>query len=127
MKIYIKSSEGKSYAQLANDIYYRPLVDLAMSYSNHIIPPMILLDFLTTAIEKMREVGCLDWFLNHYSDAVQGTILDNGIEEYNEEEIRSILEEANVEAFAFEETGYPSIANKIINHINEAKELIGDN
>ena len=127
MKLYIKSNTYHSYHEAVSDIYYGPLTTLAEKYRFGVIPSMVLLDFLTDAIEKMTEVGCLDWFLNHYEDSVCATILDNGVEEYTQPEIDSILEEANAEAFAFEEAGYPEVANEIIDHINRAKEEIGDN
>lgn len=125
MKIYIRSS---SYAwEAVNEIYYRPLNNLAEQYKYGSIPPMVLVDFLTECIPKMEEENCLDWFLNHYEDSVCATILNNGVDEYTQPEIDRILEEANAEAFAFEEAGYPKIANKIIDNINRAKQEIGDN
>lgn len=125
MKIYIRSS---SYAwEAVNQIYYRPLNNLAEQYKYGSIPPMVLLDFLTECIPKMKEENCLPWFLDHFVDPVSGTILSNGPEEYDQNEIESIMQEANAYAFAFEELGFSDMANHIIDNINRAKQEIGDN
>lgn len=126
MKLYIKSSMNNNLDE--EQIFYNPYNQLCEEYNGQ-IPYAIYLDFLIEAFNRMNEVGCLDDFVTNHVDPASECVMALEEGEFDEDPtsiILSRLEDARAEAFAFEEAGYPEIANEILDNIEEAKSMLQD-
>lgn len=108
--------------ELAAELYYEPLMNLCDEF-NGSIPHSKITALLNEAIPNMAEAECLDWFMDHYSDAACA-ILDNGVDEYEEDEITCMLEEAHAEADAFRQNGLENMAEQIEEHIAKVECML---
>lgn len=108
--------------EMAGEIFYGPLMDLSDEHNGR-IPHSKISALLNEAIPKLDEAECLEWFVDHYGDAACA-ILDNGVDEYEEEEIDFMLGEARAEANAFRKNGLDNMAERIKEHIAEVERML---
>lgn len=97
------------------DLYYGPLNTIAEKYltKDNYRFNIEYRRLLNKAIPEMeKDAECLEWFFDHWDDSVT-PIFDDGMDEYDSDEIESMIESAYIEANIFQKYGYNKLANEI--------------